>query len=273
MKRSKIPSIIKEEGDQQPEKPRKKRDALSITKAKITQEDLDGTVLEKGSGVLKAILSELPGVGGALGDALSSFADRRLDRAITFLKELDDRVGYLSRDVQEWMKREPAIADLIAEALEQAVKTDSDERRRYLASLLINGMTRDDIDLIDTKKLLDILRGLNDAEIIVLKDYSYIVLDAKKSAFRNQHKDIFKYEEPSWGAGEKVLNKAAVRGDLRDNLIRQGLLKPVLRLNGGKAEIDPKTGAPVIASYEVTPLGRLFLTYIENAPSQADSTF
>lgn len=114
-----------------------------------------------------------PVVASMLGGVISFvIPNQKIDRVVVFLNELADRLKYLEEDfVKEKLKTEE-FADLLEDGVMQSSRALTPERRAYIASLLTNSLTEDDLDHIGKKKLLSLLNTVNDAEIILLKFYS-----------------------------------------------------------------------------------------------------
>lgn len=67
------------------------------------------------------------------------------------------------------------------------------------------------------------------------------------------------------GSTQAELDKHAIYMSYTDHLVRLGLLRPRFRKpkKGELPEFDEKTGMLKASGYDVTPLGRLMLRYID----------
>jgi hypothetical protein len=117
--------------------------------------------------------SEAPLVASVLGDVISiGIPSQKLEQVILFLKVFADRLKYLEEDLAIQRLKTKEFADLFEDALGQAARALSDERREYIANLLKNSLTDKTLDHLAKKRLLAELNGLNDAQIILLFYYS-----------------------------------------------------------------------------------------------------
>ena len=69
--------------------------------------------------------------------------------------------------------KEEIFIDLFEDGVFQSIKALSNERHEYIASILKNSLSQEEINYLQQKKLLNILSQLNDAEIIHFQ-YHYI---------------------------------------------------------------------------------------------------
>ena len=70
------------------------------------------------------------------------------------LKLLEDKIKYLDRDLIESRFTSEEFADLLEDALPYAARALSEERREYIANLLKNCLTHEELDHAGKKKLL-----------------------------------------------------------------------------------------------------------------------
>ncbi len=147
-------------------------DKLSILKV---DEDLDVDSRRDDiqTAFFKTLISATPVVGGYLAEVIGvAIPDLKFDRVVSFARVLGDRVKYLEEDTVRLKTKTEDFADLLEDGLLQASRAMTEERRGYIASLLKNSITNEKLEHIEEKKLLAILGGLNDAEILTLKFYS-----------------------------------------------------------------------------------------------------
>jgi hypothetical protein len=155
---------------------------LSIVKLR---EDLEkgGTRTELAGAFATALANYVPMLGPILAEAITvSIPQQKLDRLIIFTQVSGDRVKYLESDLLVQNAKTEEFADLFEDALHQASRALSDERRRHIASLLTNSLTSDELAHIEQKKLLALLGELNDAEIQLLKFYALVGTEQREFA-------------------------------------------------------------------------------------------
>jgi len=182
--------------------------------------------------------------------------DQKQDRVIAFLRVLGDKVKYIEEDVLRQKMRGEAFTNLLENALHQASRSISPERRKYLASLLKNTLTESEVDEIGQKELLELLDGLNDAEIIVLK-YESLRTENERQEFAEKHKSILAERRVRF-EGERMIDESKP-ADYTRELLRERYLKTVI--DEGLLQFNTMhSGIP----YDPTPLGELLLRYIDD---------
>jgi hypothetical protein len=237
--------------------------AKQLSILKIEPPDLDNRRSDVGAALLKGILGAAPFVGPMLEEAISAtIPNQKLDRLIAFAKELDDRVKYLEDDTIELKTQSAEFTDLLEDGLTQASRAMSHERRAYIASLLANSITNDQLTHVEQKKLLSLLGELNDAEVLTLKFYS--LWSNQRREFANLHQELFKPIPRSFGSPQANVDKGALRDSYRVKLIELGLLELEYKRpsKGEMPEFDERTGRIKATGYKVTSLGKLLLRTI-----------
>lgn len=147
--------------------------------------------------------------------------------------------------------------------MRQAARSLSDERREYIANLIANSLSSEDIEYIESKHLLRILGEINDIEIIWLRSYLEPVLDGDE-AFRARHANILEPVMATMADPPEVHEKEALQESYKEHLVQLGLLQYNYRTDPETRmpEFDSFTGALKIRGYEISPLGRLLLKHI-----------
>ena len=180
--------------------------------------DLETTLLEKGSPLIKGILGCAPYIGSVLSELVgAAIPNQKIERVIIFAQVLDQKLRYMEKDVREAKMKTAEFADLLEDAVVQASRATTDERLEYIASILQNSLTDEEIDHIGQKKLLTILNELNDAEIIFLRANS--LGPTKHEVFYKQHENLLK-PNPVDGASSWSDNfKEALRESYQKNRV------------------------------------------------------
>jgi flagellar biosynthesis regulator FlbT len=225
------------------------------------------------SAFFKSIAGAAPLVGPFLSEAIGALIpNQKLDRLIAFAKVLNDRIKYLEDDTVQLKMKTEEFTDLLEDGLTQAAKAMTDERRSYIASLLTNSITNEQLSHVEEKKLLSLLGELNDAEILMLKSYS--LRSDKRREFAQLHQDLFAPIHRSLGAPQSNIDKGALRDSYRARLVELGLLDlEYKRLAKGELpEFDERTGRIKATGYKVTSLGKLLLRSIGQAASKVEQT-
>jgi hypothetical protein len=202
------------------------------------------------------------------GSLLSEFVvniipNQRIDRLSKFVKELEVRISNLSTDKIKSLLNNDDFIDLIEEGFIQASRAITDKRREYIASIVSNGITDENIQLNESKQLLKILTELNDTEIIWLRYYLFPAIGGDDQ-FRKKHKNILQPIHNYIGADDEAMNKAAIQNSFKDHLERLKLIDHRIQIDNKSKmpEYDSVTGKPKILYSAITPLGRLLLKQI-----------
>ena len=148
--------------------------------------------------------------------------------------------------VEARMLEEKSI-DLMEDGFLQAARALSEERTEYIASLLKNSLTDEDLEQNAYKRLLFLLGEINDIEVIILKAYS--LYGAEQQNFWEKHREVLIGEPLRFPTSQEKVDQDAIYKTYRSNLVRFDLL-------------EVKSEQPS-QSYEITSLGRLLLKSID----------
>lgn len=216
---------------------------------------------------LKSILGAVPIVGSALAEIVGNIIpNQRVDRLADFAAKLAEKVQEHEKEMIQKRLLEPEGTDILEEALWQSARALSEDRRKQIASMVKNGLTKEEVDLVETKKLLLLLNQLNDLEVLIL--YSQADRLHRDKAFMEKFGEAIK-PIPAWiRAPQEQLDKHAISESLRKHLVQLGLLQPSFPFVGHKQmpEFDPFTGGFKNSGYQITLLGRLLLRSIDFYP-------
>jgi hypothetical protein len=218
--------------------------------------------------IIKAIskLSGLEPWGSLMTETVSQIMpDQRQERIIRLIDVLNIRYGHLAEDLANLRQRlqSPEGTDLLEDALGQASRAASHERLEYIASLLANGLSDDDLEHAGKKIMFSLLEQTSDAEIIILK-YHSIRSAVEKKKFAETHEKLLAPAILRFRADQQEINRVTLRATYTRNLARRGLLR--LRYSkpkkGETPEFDERTGTLKPTGTEITALGAIFLRYI-----------
>lgn len=235
------------------------------------EESLTHNHTDKLVSVLRGTLGGAPWLGAALSEAVSVvIPNQRIDRIADMLMKLSAQLDEQKRGLVQKRVLEPEGIDILEEALWQSARALTEERRQYIASILSNGLTADEINLIETKKVLQLLSQLNDAEIVLLHYHASVRVN---DSFRNKFKEIINKVHPYIGAPQDVLDKSAVQTSLRHHLMELGLLAAPIEVSRklNIPEVDEFTGELKRGYPRVTLLGKLLLRSIDFTPNDPHS--
>jgi hypothetical protein len=214
--------------------------------------------------LVRGLIGAAPLVGPLIAEILTATIPRqKMDRVVTFVKILDDKLSYLEEDVVKVRIKSEEFADLLEDGITQASRSLSDERKSHIASLLKNSLTRDDLKHLEHKKILALLNELNDIEILFLKFYWLHAEDQRE--FWGKHKDALFRPPLYFGVGQVEIDQDALKESYTTNLRRLGLVNARFpRVEKGKLpDFDEKTGTLKASAVQTSSLGKLLLRYID----------
>jgi len=229
-----------------------------------TAKDLANKPVDYLISAMKATLGSVPVAGSFLAELVGTLVpQQRVDRLVKFSLELEARMSSLDREMVRAKLSDENFTDLFEETATHAVRAVSEERKQYLAALLVNGIDATKISYIESKHLLRLLGELNDIEIIWLRFY----LDRSRDGdteFRNKHADTLTIIPPTIGADQSTRDKYTIGQSYKNHLADLGLLNPVYKkksFNSNMPEFD-SNGRMVVSYYELTGLGAMLLRQI-----------
>lgn len=213
---------------------------------------------------VKAFLGAVPFAGSLLAEIAGTIIpNQRIERLTKYAQELENRLSKLDQEFVRAQLSNENFTDLFEENIRQAARSLTDERRKYLASIIANGLTSEDIEFFESKHLLRILGEINDAEVIILRSYLIATIGGDKN-FREKHKEIIMPEPAYIGAPQRVLDKDSLHQSYQEHLTSLGLLRRQyqtdIRTKG--MVMDTFDGGPKLQGYRITSLGRLLLRHI-----------
>lgn len=209
-------------------------------------------------------LENVPNAGPLMAELLGAIiSNQRSDRFAKFMLELESRVAKLEGNVNlKELVKDERFTDLAEESIRHAVRAVSEERLKYIASLLTNGIKSEDINLIESKHLLRILGELNDIEIIWLRWHLVPLMDGDNE-FRQKHKEILAPIRSHTGSSQSSQDKDSLQQSYKEHLAQLGLLKPRYDTDfKSKQPTFDFSGRMKIRGYDLTQLGMLLLKQI-----------
>jgi hypothetical protein len=210
---------------------------------------LDTNTRDRLVSAAKSAAGALPFVGTLVGEVIDSvIPGLRIERVVSYLKALDERVGALDEKLdnfQNSLKSEEGL-DIFEEGIIQASRAVSEERKQRLAHLVANSLSVDQLKYAESRKLLNIYNELTDPEIIWLIYYSLnpVVSKGPHSDWVDKHPDVLKPISREMGAPQEQHERGALQDSYKLTLSRLGLTTEKNRTTN------------------LTTLGRLMVRYI-----------
>ena len=217
---------------------------------------------------LKSSLGAIPFAGPLLSEITCEIIpNQREDRIVEFAEILEARLSDLEETFVKTQIKDEYFTDLIEEGIRQASRAISEERKEYIASIIANSLSSDDVDYIESKHLMKILGELNDIEMIWLKSFSLRTSEAHRK-FRKKHQDILSDIPIVIESSQQERDEAALQESYKEHLAQFGLLKPKFKqeIKGRsqkKPQFDNSTGEKIKSGYQITELGKLLLKKLD----------
>jgi hypothetical protein len=140
----------------------------------------------------KSVIGAVPFAGSLLVEIAGAIIpNQRIERIAKFAAILDGKIAHLEQTAIRSKLADENFTDLAEEALRQAARSLTDERRDYIASIVASGLSSEDIQLIELKHLLRILGEINDVEVIWLRSF-LVPIREHDWEFRHKHEEILK---------------------------------------------------------------------------------
>lgn len=214
----------------------------------------------------KGFLGAIPFVGPLAAEIVGAIIpNQRIDRIESLLKLLESKIPEEDRQKVEQRIISQESVDLIEDGFVQASRALSEERKEYIASLLKNSLTDDDLKHIEYKRLLSILGELNDLEILILKSQIIYRGQPEHDEFWEAHESALIPPLAHLGSTQEEIDKHTIYQTHKLHLANLGLLKARFKKpkRGELPEFDEKTGMIKAQGYDITSLGRLLLRSID----------
>lgn len=212
----------------------------------------------------KSVVGVIPFAGPLLSELIGAvIPNQRVDRLTKYIKLLEDKMSQIPEEIIDKLKTDENFIDLVEEGFVQASRSITDERRKYIVSVLVNGITDNSIELEESKSLLKILQELNDVEIIWLRSYHVTAIGGDEN-FRKKHDNVLSPITAYVGADKETFQKAAIQDSYKKHLERLGLIKNHIRIDSKTKmpEFDRFTGQPKVSYSDITQLGEMLLEQI-----------
>ncbi|EIC9845550.1 hypothetical protein FG135_18980 [Vibrio cholerae] len=226
--------------------------------------------MEIASIISKGALGAIPLVGPLAAEVVGAIIpNQRIERIETLLHDLESRVKHAKIDGLDSKFLQPKFIDLLEDGFVQASRAFNSERIEYIASLLKNSLSDEQIKYEEYKKLLVILNDLNDIEILHLKSYSLDRDDEEYDEFWHLHDETLTPPLTYMDSSEEDFDKQAIFETYRSRLVALGLIKIRYKKprKGELPEFDEKTGMIKANGHSITRLGSLLLRSLDLSAS------
>lgn len=190
---------------------------------------------------LKGAAGIIPYVGGIAAELIGNLIpNQRMDRLVVYTRGINERLDALEEQAKQKLLDSEAI-DIFEDGAYQAVRALSPERQEYILNLVTFGMTGEQHERLQAKRLINLLKEVDDDQIIILA--SYLRKNRFSDDFRLLHQSVLTPPRAHMGSTREEMDKATVFELTIKQLVTQGLLKDEARK-------------------DITTLGRLLLRRI-----------
>lgn len=225
--------------------------------------ELGSTRRDKVVALTAGAIGSLPGVGSILAAVISvTIPQQRQQRLEEYVRMLDARLRSVSGEEAKRRLDNPETVDLFEEGAWQSARALSQDRREYIASVVTRGITGDEMNRTEAKRLLNILREVDDSQIIFLA--AHLRKYSHDPDFRARHAAVLDPVNAHMGVDPAVFEAEAVQRAGDAQLVRLELLRPRFKKapKGQLPDFNFKTGLIQSQGTELTTLGRMLLREI-----------
>lgn len=224
---------------------------------------LGDTNVDKAVSIIRGTVGVIPLIGPMLTELITNvIPNQRAERLEEYVLQLSTKVEELDQKSVGDNLKDPASIDIFEEGAFQSIRALSPERREQIAAVVAHGISGEEKERLEAKRILSLLRQIDDDQIITLT--SYLNRNAHDDSFHNKHSTVL---DPVWahlGSDRNELDRQVMSRLARTGLVTLGLLR--LRFKVPKKneppEFDKDTGQLKGSGHELTPLGRLLLSRI-----------
>lgn len=229
---------------------------------------LDADYRDQLATIGKAATSLVPLVGGVLGELIGTVVpSQRLDRIASYLRQVEARLATLEVDLKPIFDN-PEKVDLIEEGAYQSARATTSERIDRIASLVVDGLTSDESELVRRKRLAGLLREIDDDELTLLNAYGQSYGGVPDSSIWDK---VNRPDPAHLQSSRTEIDSEKLFEAGKSRLLRLGLLQKRYQSpkRGEQPIFDTKKG-DFKHSMEVSYLGRMLLGTI-GLPSPYDA--
>lgn len=198
--------------------------------------------------LLKGYLGGLPVLGPVIAEIIGSLIpNQRIDRIAALVKSMESKFDPEEKEKIEAKMLEEKSVDLMEDGFLQAARALSEERIDYIASLLKNSLTDENLEQSAYKRLLFLLGEINDIEVITLMGYSMHGVELQD--FWEKHREVLIGTPLRFPASQEEVDQDAIFKTYKANLVRLGLFEI------GSENLNH--------DHKITSLGRLLIRSID----------
>jgi hypothetical protein len=175
-------------------------------------------------GAVKSIVGAAPFAGSLLVEIAGVLIpNQRLDRIAKFAADLEVRLSRIEQGFVVSQLNDEHFTDLMEEALRQASRSLSDDRRAQIANVIASSLASEDITYLDAKHLLSIAGELNDIEIIRLGRFAFDEFGTGEE-YWEKHESVLEPIAAAFGSSQGEIDRETLQESYDAHLERLGLV-------------------------------------------------
>ncbi len=225
--------------------------------------NLDTNLSDVGAMIVRSTVGVIPFAGPILTEVITNLIPRqRQDRIVDYVRRLNEKTQQLDQKVFQSSASTAEGIDLFEDGAFQSARASSEERREYIANVVAYGLSGEDKERIEAKRMLNLLEQVDDQQIIMLlSSHENHLFDDE---FRSIHEEALNHPRSHLQSDEREIDQEAIYEMAYDQLFKLGLLKRQFKMpkQSASPSFDPKTGTLKMLGKSITPIGRLLLKRI-----------
>lgn len=236
---------------------------MSDTSKKDVDTEPKNTASDISAMALRSAVGWIPFAGPILSEVITQLIpNQRQDRMADYLRRLNEKLEHLTDEIMKKNSSTIDGIDLFEEGAFQSSRATSDERREYIANLVAYGLSWDQKERAEAKRLLTLLNQLDDQQIIILASKSDRYLFDED--YHELHDHVLTPPITHFNSSKDEIADKAVYDLAVDQLFNLGLLRKQFKKppSKGNYEFDLQTGMVKSTGKSITSLGRLVLRRI-----------
>lgn len=207
----------------------------------------------------KAFLGLIPFVGAPLAELIGlTVPNQRLDRIADYVVQLEKRIANFDVEQNERVAGGPAHIDLFEEGALRATRATTAERRAQIAAIVAKGLSSNDRQAIEAKRLLDIFSALDQDDVVMLKFYDVRNGD-RYEEFTDKHAYLLEPLHATVVSEPEIRKRAALRAAITSKLVRYDLIRETLKSRTGGVPGITDQLIEGSGDFRITELGRMIL--------------
>jgi hypothetical protein len=164
----------------------------------------------------KVLIGFAPVAGPLIAEVVGNLIpNQRIDRITEFVRQLEAKVDGMQDRLSAYLEN-PRFVDLMEDGFVQVSRALSEDRIGYISSLIKNSLSAEELDHVESKRMLGLLGEFIDVEIIVLRSKLYH--EDEDPGFYERHREILAIRPVGMGSPQEDLDADAISRSHRQHL-------------------------------------------------------